>query len=185
MAPEVQWPGFLDDNAAAVAWAVSHAAELGADPRRVFVVGHSAGAYNALMLATDPGFLQRAGTSRDRLAGVVGLAGPYDCLPANAGQVLAAFGPANLAQTQPAAHGDGHAPPLLLLAGTADETVQPRNTTELARRVQAAGGSVQSQLYPGLGHIGLVTAFAPLFARRAPVLDDVWTFVSRQHLAGP
>ena len=74
--PEVQFPDFLDDSAAAVGWAMAHARELGAEPRSVFVVGHSAGAYNAVMLALDPQFLARAGVSRDRLAGAVGLAGP-------------------------------------------------------------------------------------------------------------
>ena len=181
LAPAAHYPAFLDDNAAAVAWAVAHAAELGADPRQVFVMGHSAGAYDAVMLATVPELLQAAGTSRDRLAGVIGLAGPYAFLPSNDGGVVQAFGPpgtdANIAANQPAAHVDGHNPPLLLLAGDADTTVQPRNTTELTRLVTAAGGQAQSKLYPGIGHIGLVTAMAPVFSGRAPVLDDIWRFI--------
>lgn len=181
LAPAVQYPAFLQDNAAAVAWALAHAAELGADPNQVFVMGHSAGAYDALMLATVPELLEQAGTSRDRLAGAVGLAGPYAFLPSGDGEVVRAFGQpgtgANLAANEPAAHVDGRAPPLLLLAGDADETVQPRNTVELARLVAAAGGSVESKLYPGIGHVGLVTAFAPVFSERAPVLDDVWRFI--------
>lgn len=177
--PEVMFPGFLDDNARAVAWAIAHAAELGADPRSIFVVGHSAGAYDALMLATDPRYLARAGVSRDQLAGVVGLAGPYDFLPSSDPDVIPVFGPANTPANQPAAFVDGRNPPLLLLAGDADTIVMPRNTIGLARQVQAAGGAVDSRLYPGIGHIGLVTAFAPLFAARAPVLDDVWSFMLR------
>lgn len=189
LAPGVRWPVFLDDNAEAVAWAVTHAADLGADPRRIFVVGHSAGAYDALMLATDPSYLRRAGTSRDRLAGVVGLAGPYAFLPSGDPSAVAAFGPAgraaNIPANQPAAHVDGHAPPLLLIAGTDDTTVQPRNTAELTRLVAAAGGTVESKLYPGIGHVGLVLAFAPVFSGRAPVLDDVWAFVSTRSIAPP
>ena len=183
--PEVRFPAFLDDNARAVAWAIAHAAELGADPHSIFVVGHSAGAYDALMLATDPAYLARAGTSRDCLAGVVGLAGPYDFLPSNDPDVIPVFGPANIPANQPVAFADGHNPPLLLLAGTDDTIVMPRNTTSLAQHVQAAGGPVESRLYPGIGHIGLITAFAPIFAARAPVLDDVWSFILRHHRMSP
>lgn len=181
LTPTASYPAFLQDNAAAVAWALAHAAELGADPSRVFVVGHSAGAYDALMLATDPEWLTAAGTSRDRLAGVVGLAGPYAFLPSGDPQAVRAFGPpgedANVPANQPAAYVDGRAPAMLLLAGTEDTTVQPRNTIELTRLVKAAGGAVESKLYPGIGHVGLVTAMAPVFSGRAPVLDDVWQFV--------
>ncbi len=178
MFPEVQFPGFLDDNAQAVAWALAHAAELGADPRAVFLVGHSAGAYDAAMLALDPTYLVRAGATRDRLAGVVGLAGPYDFLPITDPAVIPVFASVNDGPaSQPITYADGHNPPLLLLAGTDDTIVDPRNTERLARRVRSLGGPVESRIYPALGHIGIVTAFAPLFAGRAPVLDDVWAFV--------
>jgi len=180
--PEVQFPAFLDDCAEAVAWAVGHAAELGADPRAVFVVGHSAGAYNALMLALDPSFLARAGVSRDRLAGVVGLAGPYDFLPITGADIKPVFAPVQDGPaSQPISYVDGRNPPLLLLAGTDDTTVLPRNTISLTAKVRAAGGEVQEKLYPGIGHVGLVTAFAPIFSGRAPVLDDVWGFVVAHH----
>ena len=176
--PEVQFPGFVDDNAAAVKWALDHAASLGADPARVFVVGHSAGAYDAAMLALDPHYLQQAGTSRDKLAGVAGLAGPYDFLPITGPDIIPVFasvqdGPAS----QPITYVDGHNPPMLLVAGTEDTIVMPRNTSSLAQRIRQDGGPVESKLYPGIGHIGLITAMAPLFQSRAPVLDDLWRFI--------
>jgi acetyl esterase/lipase len=181
--PEVAFPEFVADNAAAVKWALEHAAALGADPRRVFVVGHSAGAYNAAMLALDPHYLAQAGTSRDRLAGVVGLAGPYNFLPITDPEVIPVFasvqdGPAS----QPITYVDGHNPPMLLLAGEDDTIVNPANTTSLGARIRSEGGPVETKLYPNLGHIGLITAFAPLFQRRAPVLDDVWRFIAAHHL---
>jgi acetyl esterase/lipase len=179
--PEVTFPDFLDDNAQAVAWAVAHAAELGADPRRVFIVGHSAGAYNAAMLAVDPRWLTRAGLDRAQIAGVAGLAGPYDFLPMTDPDILPVFAPVDDGPaSQPVNYVDGRNPPLLLLAGDMDTIVRPANTRSLAARVAAAGGAVQSKIYPDLGHIGIVTAFAPLFSRRAPVLDDVWRFIREQ-----
>ena len=91
--PEVAFPAFLDDNARAVAWAVAHAPELGADPSRVFLVGHSAGAYNAAMLGLDPRLLAAAEYDRRRLAGVVGLAGLYDFLPITGDDIKPVFAP--------------------------------------------------------------------------------------------
>ncbi len=183
--PEVAFPDFLDDNARAVAWAVAHAAELGADPHRLFIVGHSAGAYNAAMLAVDPRWLARAGLDRSRIAGVAGLAGPYDFLPMTDPDITPVFAPVDdgLA-SQPVSFVDGRNPPLLLLAGDADTTVRPANTRSLAARVNAAGGMAQSRIYPGVGHVGIITAFAPLFSNRAPVLDDVWRFIQQQRPTG-
>jgi acetyl esterase/lipase len=177
--PQVLFPDFLHDNAQAVAWSLRHAAELGADPGRVFLVGHSAGAYNAAMLALDPVYLEQAGTSRDQLAGVAGLAGPYDFLPMTDPDIIPVFAPVNNGPaSQPVNYVDGRNPPLLLLAGDADTIVRPRNTVSLAKRVAAAGGRVATRIYPGVGHIGIVTAFAPLFSGKGPVLDDVWSFVA-------
>ncbi len=184
--PEVAFPVFLEDNARAVAWAAAHAAELGADPRRLFIVGHSAGAYNAAMLALDPRLLSAAGFDRGRLAGVVGLAGPYDFLPITGEDVKPVFATVNNGPlSQPVTYVDGSNPPLLLLAGDADTTVNPRNTPSLAAKVRAAGGAAEDRILPGIGHIGIITAFAPLFRGRAPVLDDVWDFIVRRGAGKP
>ena len=177
--PQVRFPTFLQDCARAVAWTQQHLAELHGDPHRVFVMGHSAGAYNAIMLALDPHYLADAGTSRDALAGAIGLAGPYDFLPITGPEVRAVFAPVQDGPaSQPITYADGHAPPLLLLAGSADETVRPRNTLALAARIRAQGGSVEDHVYPGIGHIGLILAIAPLFQGKAPVLTDVEAFVA-------
>ena len=175
--PEVTFPAFLEDNAKAVAWAFAHAVELGADPSRIVLVGHSAGAFNVAMLALDPHWLAAAGIDRSRLAGAVGLAGPYRFLPSNDPDVFPIFGSNNTPAHEPYAYADGRNPPMFLAAGTDDTTVMPRNTTELAARIRDKGGKVTSKLYPGIGHIGLITAFAPIFQNRAPVLEDVAAFI--------
>ena len=176
--PEVRYPAFLQDCARAVAWTATHLAEIGGDPARLFLMGHSAGAYNAAMLGLEPKLLADAGYSRNGLAGVIGLAGPYDFLPMTGPVVRAVFAPADDGpETQPIHYVDGHAPPMLLLAGSADETVRPRNTVSLAARIRAEHGSVETKIYPGVGHIGLVIALTPLFRGKAPVLADIEAFV--------
>ncbi len=176
--PQVEFPAFLGDCAQAVAWTAAHAREHGGDAGRVVVAGHSAGAYNAVMLGLDPAFLRGAGLARSALAGVVGIAGPYDFLPITDPDVIPVFasvqdGPAS----QPITYVDGRNPPMLLLAGTADRTVRPENTASLARAIRARGGRVETRFYQGVGHIGIVIAFAPLFRGTAPVLADVSAFV--------
>jgi len=176
--PEVQYPTFIEDAAQAVAYARRVAPSWGGDPRRVFIVAHSAGAYLAEMLALDPQYLNAAGMSPRDLAGVVSIAGPADFLPITGQDIKQVFGahredPA----TQPINHVDGRNPPLLLLHGDADDTVELRNSTALAARIRAAGGPVELKTYPGVGHIGIVLGFAPLFRDRSPVLADTTQFI--------
>ncbi len=176
--PQVEFPAFLQDCALAVAWTLAHAGEHGGDAGRVVIAGHSAGAYNAVMLGLDPALLRRVGVARSAIAGVVGIAGPYDFLPITDPAVIPVFASVQDGPTsQPITYVDGRNPPMLLLAGTADETVNPQNTVSLARAIRAHGGPVEMRLYPGVGHIGIVIAFAPLFRGKAPVLADVSSFV--------
>jgi len=183
--PQVQYPRFLEDCATAVVWTTRHAAAYGGDPGNLFLMGHSAGAYNVAMLTLEPALLAAAGGSRDALRGTVTLAGPFDFLPLVDPEVKAVFAPANadLTVTQPISHADGHNPPMLLLHGTADDTVYARNTTHLYDRIRAAGGPVEEKLYPDIGHIGLILSFAPLFRFKAPALADSVAFI-HAHLAG-
>jgi acetyl esterase/lipase len=181
--PEVTYPGFVQDGAAAVAWTVAHVASYGGDTAHVFLMGHSAGAYIAAMLAIDPEWLSADGVKPDALSGAIGLAGPYDFLPIEDPDIIPIFAVPDQPATQPINHVDGRNPPMFLAAGTEDTTVLPRNTTRLAARIRAAGGPVTEKLYPGVGHIGLVIAIAPLFRGKAPVLDDVLAFIRQQDAA--
>jgi acetyl esterase/lipase len=177
--PQVPFPGFLDDAAHAVAYARLAAPSWGGDPARLFVVGHSAGAHLAAMLALNPAYLRAAGMSPDDLAGVVGLAGPYNFLPITEPDIQAVFSAATTPrETQPISFVSGHNPPLLLLAGESDTTVNPANTTSLAAAIRAKGGRVATKLYPDVGHIGIILAFAPNFQDRAPSLDDTARFIA-------
>jgi acetyl esterase/lipase len=128
------------------------------------------------MLGLDPSWLRASGGDTVEVNGVIGLAGPYDFIPANTPDVAGSFpegGPA----TQPVNFVRADAPPLLLLAGTDDTTVKPRNSVTLAARARAAGGQAELKIIPGLGHVGLITAMAPVFRWRAAVLHDVTIFI--------
>jgi acetyl esterase/lipase len=175
--PEVTYPAFLQDCARAFAWTAGHGAALHGDGR-FFLMGHSAGAYNAAMLALDTSLLEAAGTSRGRITGFIGLAGPYDFLPIVDPEVIAVFGARDNPATQPVRYVDAGAPPMLLVAGADDTTVRPRNTLSLAAHVNQAGGRAVARIYPGIGHVGLILAIAPAFQWTAPVLADVQRFIA-------
>ncbi len=177
--PQARYPDFLRDNASAVAYVKRHAAEWGADPAELFLIGHSAGAYDAVMLGVDRRWLAAEGLDpRADLAGVIGLAGPYDFLPLRDATLKIIFGPEDRRRdTQPIAHVDGRAPPMLLLAGAADGTVDPGNSTRMAAAAHAAGGEAEARLYPGIGHVGLITSLLGPFRHRAPTLQAIVDFI--------
>ncbi len=177
--PEVRYPDFLLDCAQALLWTRRHADEYGGDGRPPFVAGHSAGAYNAAMLALDPRWLHWYGmVPRQDLAGLVGIAGPYDFLPLDTAELRDIFAPAvPLASSQPITHAIGPAPAALLLAGTADHTVRPGNTIRLAAALRAHGVPVQEHLYDGVDHYRIIGAFALTLRFLAPTLRDTVDFM--------
>lgn len=159
--PEVKFPDFLDDSARAVRWALDNAAKHGGDPSRVFIGGHSAGAYNAAMVAFDPRYAKAAGFDSRRIAGFIGMAGPYDFLPLTGRITRAVFGwPDTPLETQPINVVAKGAPRSLLLYAKYDNLVGPHNSENLARRLRELGTAVEVVPYETLGHRTLVGSLA-------------------------
>ena len=179
LSPAVRYPAFVQDSASAVRWAVDHAAQFGADEQRIFVMGHSAGAYNAAMVALDARWLAAVGLKPSRLAGWIGLAGPYDFLPIGDAQAQVAFNwPQTPADSQPIVYASAASPPALLLAPLDDSVVNPqRSTVAMAARLRASGVRVESELFDGVSHVTLLASMAQVLRSRAPVLARVAGFV--------
>lgn len=176
--PAVRFPAFVQDCASAIAWVRAHAAEHGGDPRRIFLMGHSAGAQIATLLALDGEYLGAVGMRPAELAGVIGLAGPYDFLPLRSATLRAIFGPEqDWPRSQPIRFVNAAAPPMLLLAGGDDSTVDPGNTRRLAAALRRVGVKVQATIYPDVGHEELIGAMAPVLGFVAPVRRDVLRYV--------
>jgi acetyl esterase/lipase len=175
-----RYPAMLEDGAAVLRWIADHAQALGCDATRIVLMGHSAGAYNAVMLGLDPRWLAASGLAPQAICGVIGLAGPYDFLPFDNVSTIATFGHApDPAQTQPIAHVRGDAPPLLLIHGAQDRRVYPRNSLSLARAMAGCGGSSETHVIDGIGHEGLIMRFARPFSRDRRPLDQVFDFLAR------
>ncbi|MGH8751584.1 MAG: alpha/beta hydrolase [Burkholderiales bacterium] len=176
--PAVKFPQFLEDCARAVKWVQDHIGDYGGDARRIYLMGHSAGAYNAAMLVFNPRYLREVGLDPAMLSGFIGLAGPYDFLPLKEPALIEIFGGKdNIPYTQPINFVTKDAPPVLLLVGNTDTRVKPGNTVRLAARLREKGAQVTQITYDGIGHLRLLGALSNVFQGWAPVRSDVAQFI--------
>ena len=175
--PDARYPDMLHDAAAAFGWIAERAAQWGLDADRIVLMGHSAGAYNAVMLGLDRRWQQ--GLQHHPCA-VVGLAGPYDFLPLDDVATIASFGHVeDLRETQPVHHAHGAAPPILLIHGAHDKRVKPRHSLALARALASAGARSETHVLDAIGHEGLIMRFARPFAQDRRPLARVLDFLRR------
>jgi acetyl esterase/lipase len=178
LTPQVRFPAFVEDGAAAIAWTRANIAKYGGDPGRISVAGHSAGAHIAAMLTLDKQWLAKAGVPDGTIRAFAGLAGPYDFLPFTTDASKAAFGhEPDPGITQPIRFARKDAPPMILLTGERDETVKPRNTAALANAQRKLGAVATPVTYTALDHSEIIQAFARPFRDKAPVIADVTKFL--------
>ena len=176
--PDVKLEGFMEDAARAALWAHDHAVEFGADPERLYLMGHSAGAHIAALVTLDQRYFHAAGRV-PRIAGLIGLSGPYDFLPLTDADLQDMFGPPErYADSQPIHFVRPDAPPALLVHGLKDTEVAPKNSINLAAALEAQGVPVTLKLYPALSHADTVAALSIPARRRAPTLAEIAAFVS-------
>ena len=163
----------------AVRWVRDEIAGYGGDPKRISLAGHSAGAYNAAMLALDRHFLADAGVDPGIVRAAALLSGPYDFYPFTESYGRAAFGQwPRPRETQPINFVRHDAPPILLLHGTADRTAYPYNSRRLGERLRAVGAPVTVQFYKGKNHIDLLASLSRPLRGRSPALEDVANFLA-------
>jgi acetyl esterase/lipase len=178
LAPAVAFPAFLEDGAKALLWVQDHIAGYGGDPHRLFLMGHSAGAYNAMMIALDGRYTAAAKVDGGNIRGVVGIAGPYN-FHLNTPFLKTLFGAApDVRDTQPISFAHFGAPPVLLVTGDADETVDPENSRAMARALQAAKSPVSLLEVPGLRHMAVLLQLSPIWSPGGAVRDAIIRFLN-------
>lgn len=176
--PDVVFPAFMEDAALAYGFVESN---LNAGGRKspVVLMGHSAGAYIAALLALDGRYLKKAAPGAPPPVAVVGLAGPYSFDPTTWPRTQQIFANAagNADEARPLAFVSPEAPPMFLSRGGDDDVVAAFNADDLAGALRERGVPVENRLYPGLGHVGVLLAFSRPFRGRAPVLADSVAFI--------
>jgi acetyl esterase/lipase len=177
--PQVKMPGFMEDAARAASWASAHAAEFGADAGRIYLMGHSAGAHIAALLALDGRYFGALRRPPPPIAGVIGLSGPYDFLPFREDDLRDIFGPPALyADSQPINFVSDDSPPMLIVHGDQDTMVAPHNSRNLAAVLRGRGVPVTLKMYPRLMHGDTIAALSLPARRRASTLADIAAFVN-------
>ena len=175
--PQVKYPGFVEDAARALAFVRAHAAHYGGDRDRIFLAGHSAGAYNAVMVASEPKFLAAQGGNLNWIRGVIGIAGPYNFLPMRDPVYVDMFHGTNNTDSMPVHHVDGPRPPMLLISGSEDDTVSLNNTNDMSERLKRFGSDVKVIFYKGVGHVGVICPWFGAFTGLAPLRQDMIDFI--------
>jgi acetyl esterase/lipase len=143
LSPAVMHPAHIEDIAAAVAWVKRNIAQYGGDPGKLFVIGHSAGAYLAALLVLDPRYLAAHGMTPRDIRGVVPVSGffyvdrpgvapdrPKDTWGIDANVWKAA---------SPATYVKRDVPPMLLLYADGDDSWRQQQQGEFATALGQAG----------------------------------------------
>jgi len=184
--PEVRFPDFIIDGARAVAWTRGYLDRPGEASGGIYLMGHSAGAQIAALLATDRRYLDQQSVQPEVIFGLIGLSGPYDFLPLQSGYLEQVFPEGVRADSQPIRFVSPEAPTTLLIHGEDDEVVEPGNSERFADALRSAGVEVRVELYPGTGHATVAAALAPRLDFLADTLEDTIEFILNRHEAtGP
>ena len=181
VSPEVRFPAFVEDGAAALRWVHENIAAYGGDADDIWLVGHSAGAHIAALLVTDDRYLAAEGVPPASIRGFVGLAGPYAIDPLKYRSTREAFAGLTSPQVaQPMTYVDGEEPPMLLLHGADDGTVWPVNSHAFAERVNAAGGRAEVVEVPDTGHIGILLSLSQVLRGSGDVFGRTVRFLAAE-----
>ena len=181
--PAAKFPAFVEDAALAFKWTRDNVAKWGGSSSRIFVMGHSAGAHIATLLALDPSYLGAHGLAPPAIKGVIGLAGPYTLNPLKWPGVKDIFASAADAPhgARPIKLARNGAPPMLLLHGARDRIVKSDASVFLANALNDAGSKAASKVYPSIGHFEIFAAYLWGWRWRASVLKDTEAFIE-EHL---
>lgn len=167
--PEVGWEAQPADVASAVKWIHANIAARGGDPNRIVLMGHSAGAQLAALVAVDPKWLDDAGVPRQAIAGVAAVSGAgYDISDAEtyvllghtkhyyAKQFHTVGSPNWERDASPINFIDERDPPFLIMFATGDPSGLRRQSQIFQRALAKAG--VWNWMAPisGLNHTGVI-----------------------------
>ncbi len=164
--PNVTYPDFVKDSAHALQWVHANYNE------PLFLMGHSAGAYNAGMIAVNDNYAPNV-----EIAGLIGISGPYNFTPQEE-KYQNIF---NNMEDYRAIHINRYindrAPAALLLHGKDDDTVSIRNTERFVEGLRRADVDVTAHYYENMGHYKIMAALTNPFEDNYSVDNDILAFM--------
>jgi acetyl esterase/lipase len=159
----------LEDAAAAVAWTFRNIGNYGGDPKKIYLSGHSAGAYLSTLITLDRKWLATHRLDAGEIRGLVALSAQMVAHSSFGAEI------SNSAQDSysPLAQARADAPPILLLVGDREKDL-PRRYDEnkrMLKRLQTLGHpDVSLTEFPGTDHVSMQPSAIELLAQ----------FISRQ-----
>lgn len=179
-APEHVYPDYVEDTAKAIAWSYKNATKFHADPKRMAVVGHSAGAFNAVAAISNEDFLAPFGVKPSDIKAVVGIAGPYSYDFRKFDSASAFPAGATPDQIMPDRLIKGTQPPYLLLTAENDKIVYDTNTIKMTQALKDFGATVETGEIKGASHATSIGAMAKPFRWVNDVRAQVLTYLAKE-----
>lgn len=178
-APENVYPDYVKDAAQAIAWSYNNAKSFHADPNRLAVIGHSAGAFNAVAAVANEDFLAPYGMKPKDLGAVIGIAGPYSYDFRQYDSATAFGANATPDEVMPDRQIKGEQPPYLLLTAEKDKVVHITNAIKMTEALKAAGVNVETGEIKGASHATSIGAMAPPLRWVNDVRAQVLTYLDK------
>lgn len=178
--PEVVFPVFIEDTAAAIVWTLDNIGQYGGNPDHLFISGHSSGAHMGALVLADQRYLAEYDISPDQVSGFIGLSGPYSFTPQEE-DIIEVFGDmTDYRPMQVDNFVDGGEPPMLLLHGLDDRTVGRINIDRLQPVLEDNGVEVISRFYPDTDHTGILANFSAPYQADSELFQDMIDFMHAQ-----
>ena len=169
--PEVTFPAFVEDGARVLAWVNDHVEQA---RNGVVVMGHSAGAHTAALLALDQRYLEQRGKPSSIIRGMIGLAGPYGFNPMEHRSTRPIFSDVEVIElAMPVTFACSARIPILLFHGSDDSVVVPENSKDLERRVHECAGKAHYVELENIGHYTIVLGLSDSFLSN----DSIQSFI--------
>ncbi|WP_194756682.1 alpha/beta hydrolase [Aliidiomarina indica] len=186
--PDVEFPDFIQDVAdsiAALPDAIEqHQGRVCSAGNDIVLMGHSAGAHTAAMLAVEPRYFANANATNLTISALIGLSGPYD-LPLEHERVKDKFTTVEGDEANPVALAHADMPPTLLLHGEQDTVAEPAHTDKFASRLRELGVPVDVHTYDRARHVALVASLASPLRFWTPAYNDIQSFLTNHQLDTP
>ena len=162
LSPGVAHPAHVQDAAAAFAWAKQNIKQHGGDPDRIIVIGHSAGAYLAMLLATNPRYLAAHKLSPRDIKGLVPVSGFFWVDKPGVAPDRPKYVWGNDRDTwidaSPARYLRGNLPPVLIIDTDGDEDWRQQQNIDMAAALRSAGNKdVEKRQVKGRTHMSVWT----------------------------
>ncbi len=166
LAPRHPHPAQVRDSARALAWVYANIKKYQGNPKKIFLMGHSAGAHLVALLACDPRWLAEQKLDPKIIAGVIAISGPYDItfmardVPKLAKEVFSEH-PENWKKASPANHlGKSPLPPFLIAHADKEHPSLHQQAKMFSIALRQAGASVKNYEAKNSNHFRIIQNLA-------------------------